>query len=213
MAPPIPGGQRPAFVGEGVCCGELQFLSESEKRAVIYFTQSAGELVLDPPPGGEIAAGASASRLKGVFGADTRRCGLSGVDVSRRYLGCHGGRGGGADFAAPAGSGGSHSPLHDRAHAPTRRRKLIVLAGAQFDPKGRSSAPSRRAPSGVLRPSRLTGWLVVASRRSGLADADRRVHGTRRAGPNPVAMALGQKPAFMTRSGGQWLRFATAGRR
>ena len=34
---------------------ELLFLSESEKKAVVYFTQSAGELALEPDPAAELA--------------------------------------------------------------------------------------------------------------------------------------------------------------
>ena len=43
---------------------ELQFLGESEKKAVVYFTQQAGELSIEPPPGSEIGPESSATRLK-----------------------------------------------------------------------------------------------------------------------------------------------------
>ena len=40
------------FVGESRLMRELLFLAEGDKKAVVYFTQSAGELELDAAPGG-----------------------------------------------------------------------------------------------------------------------------------------------------------------
>ena len=52
-----------SFVGESRLMRELLFLKENEQKAVVYFTQQAGELSLQPP-GDDSSPAASASRLK-----------------------------------------------------------------------------------------------------------------------------------------------------
>ncbi|QJW96967.1 Gldg family protein [Frigoriglobus tundricola] len=64
-----PGGAPGAdpgrsFVGEARVMRELLFLTENEKKAVVYFTQQAGELALEPSPEGEVGPNASAAKLK-----------------------------------------------------------------------------------------------------------------------------------------------------
>ncbi|MFO0797892.1 MAG: Gldg family protein [Gemmataceae bacterium] len=47
------GGQKVSFVGEGMLVQKLRYLSDSEARPVVYFTQSNGELALAGGGGGE----------------------------------------------------------------------------------------------------------------------------------------------------------------
>lgn len=53
-----------SFVGEERLLRELQFLLESEQKAVVYFTQSAGELDISGTPNEELGAAASAAKLR-----------------------------------------------------------------------------------------------------------------------------------------------------
>jgi hypothetical protein len=199
MAPPTADSGR-SFVGEARVMRELLFLGENEKRAVVYFTQQAGELALDPPPGGDIGPSASASRLRAY--------------LERNYLEVRPLR---FDPAAPkvpddaavvvvAEPTSSLSEPHVAAIRQymnetrgTKKGKLIVLASARFGPKDKVISTGLEA---LLREFKVAlGDRVVMSQETRELDspelaavmfapaAVRNRH--------PVAAALGEKAIFV----------------
>jgi hypothetical protein len=197
-APGQEGGR--SFIGEAKLMRELLFLTESEKKAVVYFTQSAGELALDP--GGEEPVGPekSAARLKGYLEKsylDVRP--LRFDPVAPKV----------PDDATVVVIAEPTAPLSEPQVAALRaymtegrggkKGKLVVLAGAQFDPAGRvirTGLEKLLAEFNV----RLGDRVIVGTEDENFGPLTMIVgfnEGARRA-KHPVAVALGEKAAFMT---------------
>lgn len=188
-----------SFVGEARLMRELLFLSESEKKAVVYFTQQAGELNLDPPPGDEVGPAASGARLKAFLERNYLEVKALRFDPAAPKV---------PDDAAVVVVVEPQSPLSE-AHVAairqymteargTKKGKLIVLASARFGAKDK------------VIPTGLEALLLEFNVRLG----DRMVMGedTKELEPplaavmfapsavkarHPVAVALGEKAIFV----------------
>lgn len=200
-----PGGESGrSFVGEARLMRELLFLSESEKKAVVYFTQQAGELNLDPPPGDEVGPGASAARLRAYLERNYLEVRALRFDPAAPKV---------PDDAAVVVVAEPTAPLSE-AHVAalrqymteprgTKKGKLVVLAGARF------GAKDRVLPTGLEAlllefNVRLGDRLVLSefSRELELPPEVAAVIFTPNAvkARNPVAMALGEKAVFLAQN-------------
>ncbi len=201
---PMPGGPPPArsFVGESRLLQEILFLSENQEKAVIYFTQSSGELDLTEGRGDEEAATGSITRLKAFLERHYVEVRPLKFELTNPKV---------PDDAAVVVVADPRTPISEPVAAALRRYmtqprgdkkgKLIVLAGAQFGPDNK-----------ILRTG-LEDLLGEFNIRLG----DRVLYGepTRELPPtvsyavfarsavtarNPVVAALGDKAAFIGRS-------------
>lgn len=201
-APGAEGGR--SFVGEARLMRELLFLSESEKKAVVYFTQQAGELNLDPPQGDEVGPGASAARLKAYLERNYLEVRPLRFDPAAPKV---------PDDAAVVVVAEPTAPLSE-AHVAalrqymteprgTKKGKLVVLAGARFGAKDR------------VLPTGLEGLLLEFNVRLGdrlvLSEFSRELELPPEVAAviftpnavkarNPVAMALGEKAVFLAQN-------------
>ncbi len=184
------------FVGESRLMRELLFLSESDQKAVVYFTQSAGELDIGDVPNPNAPSG----RLLKEY--------LTRNYLDVRPLKFEGSTPNVPDDAAVVIVAEPQFTIPE-AHAAALKRymteprggkkgKLIVLAGAQFGPKGEV------LPTGLE--DTLRGFNVRLDDRFILSDPTRELNpGETAAGfnqsarnaKNPIAMALGDKTAFL----------------
>lgn len=191
-----PGGRN--FVAESRIMRELQFLSENEQKAVVYFTQSAGEL--DITGTGDRLAGSSARRLKAFLERnylDVRPLTFDLAapkvpDDATVVVVAEPQRAYGEPVAAALRS------YMTRALPDNRKGKLVVMSSARFD-----------ADRKVLK----TG-LEALLREFSVEMSDRAIYGeeTRQVEPeqsvvvfappairarNPVAVTLGEKAVFL----------------
>ena len=201
-----PGGAPGAdsgrsFVGEARVMRELLFLTESEKKAVVYFTQQAGELSLDPPPDGEIGPSASATRLKAYLERTYLEVKPLRFDPTAPKV---------PDDASVVVVAEPQAPLSEPHVAAIRqymteprgakKGKLIVLSSARFGPK------DKVVPTGLEGlllefNVRLVDRMILSefSRELELPPEVAAVIFTPNAvrARNPVAVALGEKTAFL----------------
>jgi hypothetical protein len=198
-----PRGEQPsrAFVGEARLMKELLFLAESEAKAVVYFTQSAGELNIDPPPGDELKPSATANRLRLFLERSNLAVKPLKFDPVTPKV---------PDDAAVVVVAEPVSTLAEQ-HVEairqymteprgTKKGKLIVLAGPQFEPGGEVRKTGLeglllefniRLGAQLLLGVETREGLDILSHVIGFAESARRAR-------NPVALALGEKTAFVT---------------
>ena len=192
-----------SFVGESRLMKEVLFLSESEQKAVVYFTQSAGELDIGGGRRDELGEADSATKLKEYLTRnylDVRPLKFDPKDPKV------------PDDAAVVIVAQPAQPLAD-AHVAALRKymteprpgakkgKLIVLAGAAFGPPPknevlRTGLEGLLAEFNVRTDQRLvigvpTRELPARVAIAGFAEAARRAR-------NPIAVALGTKAQFLS---------------
>lgn len=188
------------FVGEGRLMRELQYLEENEQKAVVYFTQSAGEL--DIAGGQQSGPMGSALRLKEYLTRNYLEVKPLKFDLKEPKV---------PDDASVVVVAEPERPLEDPHVAAIRKYmteprgakkgKLIVLAGASFGPQPKSEV-LRTGLEGLLKEFNvnLEQRLVIGAGTremdpytaiAGFAEAARRAR-------NPVAIALGPKAQFLS---------------
>ena len=192
-----------SFVGESRLMKEVLFLSESEQKAAVYFTQSAGELDIGGGRRDELGEADSAVKLKEYLTRnylDVRPLKFDPKDAKV------------PDDAAVVIVAQPTQPLAD-AHVAALRKymteprpgnkkgKLIVLAGAAFGPPPknevlRTGLEGLLAEFNVRTDQRLvigvpTRELPARVAIAGFAEAARRAK-------NPIAVALGTKAQFLS---------------
>ncbi len=187
------------FVGEGRLMRELLFLVESEK-AVVYFTQSAGELDIGAAGGQQAEPTTTAHQLKEYLGRNNLDVRPLKFDLKEPKVP--------AD-AAVVIVAGPQRPLAT-AHVEAIRKylaephggkkgKLIVLAGAEFGPPPKNEVlltglEGLLAEYNVQLDQRVV--IGIASRDPDPYMATVGVTFSAVQARNPVAMALGTKPQF-----------------
>ena len=198
-------GQQGArsFVGESRLMRELLFLMDNEKKAVVYFTQSAGELGIEAQPGAEVPPDASAVRLRAYLEKNYLDVRSLKFDATAPKV---------PDDAAVVIVAEPRAPLapahvaaltrymnEPRGEKRDKKGKLIILAGARFDPNGKVV---RTGLEEMLQKFNVRlGDKVVVGEDTRELDPLTMVVGfteNARRERNPVAIALGEKTAFMT---------------
>lgn len=202
--PRTPGGGDggAAFVGEARLLKELLFLVENEQKAVVYFTQSAGESALAEPGGEPVPPRASVQRLREYLSRNNLDVRPLRFDPKEPKV---------PDDAAVVAVIEPRQPVRDEHVAALRKYlseprpggkkgKLIVLAGAALGaaPKLevlRTGLEPLLAEYGVRMESRFvlseeTRELPAVAAVAAFSTAARRAK-------NPISMALGEKAAYM----------------
>jgi hypothetical protein len=196
-----PMSQQPpttTFVGESRLMREMLFLAEGDKKAVVYFTQSSGEMDIDGTSGGDGPTGRLLKEYLTRNYLDVRPLRFEGpapkvpddaavvivaeprftmpkehVEALRQYM------------TEPRG---------------TKKGKLIVLVGAQFGPKNEVLSTGLE---GLLLEfnTRLDNRLILSDPTPELPAAALTVAGFTdtaiKTAKNPVAVSLGKKTAFI----------------
>lgn len=196
------------FVGEARLMRELLFLAEGEQKTVVYFTQSAGELDISGSGGREDSRDpdTTAGQLRAYLAKNNLEVKPLKFDLKDPKV---------PEDAAVVIVAGPESTL-DPAHVaairtymteprgnPPKKGKLIVLAGAQFGPPPKQEVRPTGLEALLLEFNvRLDPRLIVGvpprdagmnqyTAIAGFTVASRRAR-------NPVAMALGEKAAFLS---------------
>jgi hypothetical protein len=188
------------FVGEARLMKELLFLSESPEKTVVYFTQSAGELVVSPGPNEELSERATCQRLRDYLSRNNLDVKPLKFDLKEPKV---------PDDCAVLIVADPERQL-DAPHVAAIRKymtdprpggkkgKLIVLAGATFGAQKKEVLPTGLEDLLAGFNVRLDPRVVVGlptremdqySAVAGFSLASRRAR-------NPVAMALGEKAQF-----------------
>ena len=187
-----------SFVGESRLMREMLFLSESEKKAVVYFTQSAGELSLEPA-GDEGNPAASATRLKAYLERNYLEVKPLKFDPAAPKV---------PDDAAVVVVAEPQAPLSEGHVAALRtymteprggkKGKLIVLASARFGPKDKVLATGLEALLAEFS-VRLGDSVVVGEEVRELEPLLQVVlfNPSVVRARHPVAVALGEKASFL----------------
>jgi hypothetical protein len=190
------------FIGEARLMKELLFLSESEEKAVIYFTQSAGELDISEGGREERRPTATARQLREYLTRNNLEAKPLKFDLKDPKV---------PDDAAVvivAEPKRELDPAHvaaitkymtePRPGSPPKKGKLIVLAGAAFGPK---KEVLRTGLEGLLMefqvrldPRVVVGQFTNRDTEPYAINAAFSVESLR--ARNPVAMALGEKATF-----------------
>ena len=139
--PTTPRGSQPSisFIGESRLMRELQFLAENQQKAVVYFTQSSGELEIEGGQQENAGPSGSATRLKAYLERnflDVRPLTFDPVNPKV------------PDDATVVVVAEPRSPLSEpmanaikqymmQPRADNKKGKLIVLSSGQFGPDGK----------------------------------------------------------------------------
>lgn len=197
-------GQESArtFVGEARIMKEMQFLTENQQKAVVYFTQSSGELDISGggPEGGEAARTASAGRLKAALERNFLDVRPLRFDLANPTVPAD------ANVVVVAEPRSSFpepvvaalrkymtQPLPDG-----RKGKLILLAGAQFGPDRRvmkTGLEGLLAEFNVNLPERVI--YCQPTREFEAEEPLVGFSGQAVRARNPVAVTLGEKAVFL----------------
>ncbi|VTR99422.1 ABC-type uncharacterized transporter OS=Singulisphaera acidiphila (strain ATCC BAA-1392 / DSM 18658 / VKM B-2454 / MOB10) GN=Sinac_5949 PE=4 SV=1: ABC_transp_aux [Gemmata massiliana] len=188
-----------SFIGEARLMRELLFLSENEKKAVVYFTQSAGELDVSGAPNEDLRPSASASRLRAFLERNYLEVKPLKFDPASPKV---------PDDATVVVVAEPQSPLSE-AHVGALRQymteprggkkgKLVVLAGPRFGPNDkvlRTGLEPLLAEFNVRLGERVvvgeeTRELDPFTQYVGFTEAARRAK-------HPVAITLGEKVVFV----------------